>query len=51
MVLLINGHLEIGIYDVVNIKKAKKHVMKYHWYEETLFFQDLEYLGLQSGEC
>jgi hypothetical protein len=51
MVPLISGHLAVGIYDVVNIKKAKKQVMKYPWYEETLFFQDVEYLGMQSGEC
>ncbi len=30
MVLLTNGHPKAGIYDVINIEKAKKQVMKYH---------------------
>jgi len=41
MVLLISGHLETGLYDTTNIKRAKKWVMKYHWLEDTLFFQNL----------
>jgi len=41
MVLLINGHLEINAYDVSKIDRAKKWVMKYHWFECTLFFKGL----------
>ncbi len=41
MVLLISGHLEIGLFDIANIERAKKRVMKYHWSEDTLFFQNL----------
>jgi hypothetical protein len=41
MVLLTSAHLEINVYDVAKINKVKKWVMKYHWFEDTLFFQDL----------
>jgi hypothetical protein len=41
MVLFIGGHLEIGLYDITNIKNVKKRVMKYHWLEDTPFFQNL----------
>jgi hypothetical protein len=41
MVLLIGGHLEIGLYDTTNIDRAKKRVMKYHWLEDILFFQNM----------
>ncbi len=40
MVLLIGGHLETELYDTTNIEQAKKRVMKYHWSEDTLFFQN-----------
>jgi hypothetical protein len=30
MVLFTDGHLEIGLYDIANIERAKKRVMKYH---------------------
>jgi hypothetical protein len=39
--VLTNRHLEIDVYDVAQIEKIKKWVMKYHWFEKTLFFQDL----------
>jgi len=38
MVLLTNGHLEVRIYNITNIKRVKKQVMKYHWSEDTMFF-------------
>lgn len=38
MVLLTGGHLEINVYDIAEIDKVKKQVMKYHWFEDTLFF-------------
>jgi hypothetical protein len=41
MVLLTGGHLETGLYNIANIKRAKKCVMKYHCLEDTLFFQNL----------
>jgi hypothetical protein len=41
MILLTNGHLKIGLYDTANIEKANKWVMKYHWLENILFFQNL----------
>jgi hypothetical protein len=41
MVLLTSGHLETGFYDTTNIERVKKRVMKYHWFEDTLFFQNL----------
>jgi hypothetical protein len=41
MVLFTGGHLETRLYDIANIKRAKKWVMKYHWSEDTLFFQNL----------
>ncbi len=41
MVLLIGGHLEIELYHTANIEKAKKWLMKYHWLEDILFFQNL----------
>jgi hypothetical protein len=46
MVLFIGGHLEIELDDTVNIERAKKRVMKYHWLEDTLFFQNLVVLRL-----
>jgi hypothetical protein len=46
MVLFIGGHLEAELYDIANIKRAKKRVMKYHWLEDTLFFQNLMVLRL-----
>jgi hypothetical protein len=41
MVLFTSGHLKTGLYDITNIKRAKKRVMKHHWLEDTLFFQNL----------
>jgi len=38
MVLLTGGHLEINVCDVAKIDRIKKQVMKYHWFEDTLFF-------------
>jgi hypothetical protein len=38
MVLLISGHLEINAYDVSEIDRVKKWVMKYHWSKYNLFF-------------
>jgi hypothetical protein len=38
LVLLNGGHLEIDVYDVAKIDKVKKQVMKYYWFEDTLFF-------------
>jgi hypothetical protein len=38
------GHwwnLKIGLYDITNIENVKKPVMKYHWLEDTMFFQNL----------
>jgi hypothetical protein len=46
MVLLIGGHLEAELYDIANVERAKKRVMKYHWLEDTLFFQNLVVLRL-----
>jgi hypothetical protein len=36
MVLLTRRHMEIDVYDVVNIDKVKKWVMKYHSFEDTI---------------
>jgi hypothetical protein len=41
MVLLIGGHLEAKLDNTTNVKMAKKQVMKYHWSEYTMFFQNL----------
>ncbi len=41
MVLLTGGHLEVELYDIANIERVKKWMMKYHWSEDTLFFQNL----------
>jgi len=41
MVLFTGGHLEAELYDTTNIERVKKQVMKYHWSEDTLFFQNL----------
>ncbi len=48
MVLLINGHLEVDIHEVSSIKRAKKKVMKYHWAEDILFFENLMVLILEE---
>ncbi len=41
MVLLTSGHLGASTHETSSIKRAKKRVMKYHWVEDTLFFQNL----------
>jgi hypothetical protein len=41
MVLLTSGHLETKLYEITNIERAKKRVMKYYWSKDTLFFQNL----------
>jgi hypothetical protein len=41
MVLFIGGHLETELYDITNIERAKKRVMKYHWSKDTLFFPNM----------
>jgi hypothetical protein len=41
MGLLIDGHLEVKLDNTTNIKRAKKCMMKYHWLEDILFFQNL----------
>ncbi len=41
MVLLTGGHLDIELYHTANIERDKKWVMKYHWSEDILFFQNL----------
>jgi hypothetical protein len=40
-VLLISGHLEVDTHEAFNIKRAKKKMMKYHWAEDILFFENL----------
>jgi hypothetical protein len=39
--LLTSGHLEAELDNTANIKRAKKQMMKYHWSNDTLFFQNL----------
>lgn len=41
MVLLIGGHLEVELDDIANIERVKRRMMKYHWSNDTLFFQNL----------
>ncbi len=41
MVLLIGGHLEVELDDTANIESVKRRMMKYHWSNDTLFFQNL----------
>ncbi len=38
--LLTGEHLEVELDDTANIERAKKQMMKYHWLEDTLFFQN-----------
>jgi len=39
--LLTGGHLKDELDNTANIKRAKKWMMRYHWLEDTLFFQNL----------
>jgi hypothetical protein len=39
--LFTDGHLEVELDNIANMDRAKKRVMKYHWSEDTLFFQNL----------
>jgi hypothetical protein len=39
--LFISGHLEVKLDDTANMERAKKRMMRYHWSEDTLFFQNL----------
>jgi hypothetical protein len=41
MLLLIGEQLKASVYDDANIDKANKRVMRYHWSEDNLFFQNL----------
>jgi hypothetical protein len=47
--LLTRGHLEAEIDNTTNIDRVKKWMMRYHWSENTLFFQNLVVLRL--AEC
>jgi hypothetical protein len=38
MELFIGGHLDTELYDITNMERSKKRVMKYHWSKDTLFF-------------
>jgi hypothetical protein len=44
--LITGGHLEVELDNTSNIKRAKKLMMRYHWLEGTLFFQNLVVLKL-----
>ncbi len=39
--LLTSAHLEYELDNTTNMDRAKKRIMKYHWSEDTLFFQNL----------
>jgi len=44
--LFIGGHLEVELDNTANMDRVKKRIMKYHWSEDTLFFQNLVVLRL-----
>ncbi len=48
MKLLVGGLLGQNGHDVVDIERAKRRVMCYHWQEYTLYFQDLVVLKLEN---
>jgi len=39
--LLTSAHLEYELDNTTNMDRAKKRIMRYHWLEDTLFFQNL----------
>ncbi len=39
--LLTGGHLKVELDNIVNMDRAKKRIMKYHWSKDPLFFQNL----------
>jgi hypothetical protein len=39
--LLTDGHMEVELRNTTNIDRAKNRIMKYHWSEDTMFFQNL----------
>jgi hypothetical protein len=41
MALVTSGYLEVKLDNTTNIERVKKCMMKYHWSEDTLFFQNL----------
>jgi hypothetical protein len=41
MVLLSGGILDQVLNDVVEVDRAKRRLLNYHWREDTLFFKDL----------
>ncbi len=47
--LLTGGHLEVELDNSGNMDRAKKWIMKYHWSEDTLFFQNLPGLITTTG--
>jgi hypothetical protein len=51
MVLLTSGHLQTELYDTTNIERVKKRVMKYHWLEDTMFFQNQVVPRATKREC
>ncbi len=46
MPLLTSAHLEVELDNTTNIERAKKRMMRHHWLENTLFFQNLVVLKL-----
>ncbi len=44
--LLTGGHLEVELDNIANMDRVKKRIMRYHWLEDTLFFQNLVILRL-----
>jgi hypothetical protein len=41
MVLLSRGTLDQVLDDVIEVDRAKRRLLNYHWREDTLFFKDL----------
>ncbi len=47
--LCTRGHLEAELDKNANMDRAKKRIMRYHWLENTLFFQNL--VVLRPTKC
>ncbi len=43
--------LQTELYDTTNIERVKKRVMKYHWLEDTMFFQNQVVPRATKREC
>jgi hypothetical protein len=48
MKLFIGGSLDINECTPIDVEREKRKVMRYHWQEDTFYFQDIWFLNLRT---